>query len=961
MGMHVKKSFFSLLLSCFLMANQFVHAALVQTNPMVFNYPKSITAAGTQTWDITHASNGLIFFANNDGLLVFDGKEFTKYPLPAKSILRSIYYDSLTQRVYAGGQNEIGYYAFDSKGKITFTSLAHLLPHTLKGFEDVWSIKAHAGNIYFQTSSQLFVYNKGQIQLLKLGSRPLENSYQFNQILYVTDIDGTIYTIDNQNKTRILALNTGLHISSILPFKQNELLLCTFKEGLYTFKDNQVQKLLVDDAALKNASIYKAIPYQNHFLLATNRSGVFFLNEEGIPYKNINLKEGLQNNNVLSIHIDPNLNVWLGLNNGIDLLRLNYPYGNIVPDGLLKGTGYSMVEYGDAYYFGTNNGLYYRAKNNTSADAYTLVANTEGQVWSIQVINGKLFMCHHEGLFEVKQLQAEKILDCRGAWKIKALSTHSGNFILGTYNGVSLLKWDKATLIVQQNYTRFKESSRFIEEDADGNIWVGHPYKGMYQLKLSADLSTILNVKLYGKKQGLPAETENYVFNTDLGLTFNTQSGIYSYNEQTDRFELAKLPQDIIDTKLVYKRLINGTNGNIWYITANEIGCFKPTYNGVNYGYSKIILPLLEQNLVGGFEFLFETANQEVFIGTEIGFVAIDLKKLKQFSQHRPQIMFTSIHGLSNPDSVYFNFLSNPLSVIELEDKSLEISYSSPNGYCYKDLEFSTYLEAWDKSWTPWKSAQSREFSRLSYGTYHFHVKAKYMGKEGPDTVLTIVIEAPWYWSLAAKIAYLIVLVIVVIFIGFFPQRLVWKRATRIIAEKEDQYKNQTALLTREKEMQEKELIELKNQQLERELEHQARELASSTMHIVQKSEMLLSIKDKLRKIAQVSNDPKIKPELSELIKNIDKDALIDKEWEKFEVYFNSIHDRFTKVLKAKFPQLNANDIKMCAYLRMNLSSKEIASILNISVRGVEISRYRLRKKMNLESGINLTTYLSDL
>jgi DNA-binding CsgD family transcriptional regulator len=132
-------------------------------------------------------------------------------------------------------------------------------------------------------------------------------------------------------------------------------------------------------------------------------------------------------------------------------------------------------------------------------------------------------------------------------------------------------------------------------------------------------------------------------------------------------------------------------------------------------------------------------------------------------------------------------------------------------------------------------------------------------------------------------------------------------------------------------------------------------------MHIVQKSEMLLTIKDKLKRISQISNDPKIKPEITELIKNIEKDTLIDKDWEKFEIYFNNIHDRFTQILKENFPILTANDIKMCAYLRMNLSTKEIASILNISVRGVEISRYRLRKKMSLENGVNLTEYLSKL
>jgi DNA-binding CsgD family transcriptional regulator len=75
-------------------------------------------------------------------------------------------------------------------------------------------------------------------------------------------------------------------------------------------------------------------------------------------------------------------------------------------------------------------------------------------------------------------------------------------------------------------------------------------------------------------------------------------------------------------------------------------------------------------------------------------------------------------------------------------------------------------------------------------------------------------------------------------------------------------------------------------------------------------------------------------------------------------LYFNNIHTSFTQSLKEKFPNLSANDIKMCAYLRMNLSTKEIASILNISARGVEISRYRLRKKMDLENATNLTDFL---
>ncbi|HWK99165.1 MAG TPA: LuxR C-terminal-related transcriptional regulator, partial [Parapedobacter sp.] len=67
------------------------------------------------------------------------------------------------------------------------------------------------------------------------------------------------------------------------------------------------------------------------------------------------------------------------------------------------------------------------------------------------------------------------------------------------------------------------------------------------------------------------------------------------------------------------------------------------------------------------------------------------------------------------------------------------------------------------------------------------------------------------------------------------------------------------------------------------------------------------------------------------------------------------------KKLKADHPELVPNDMKLCAYLRMNMSSKEIASLLNITTRGVEIRRYRLRKKLNLAPGKNLTEFLMEV
>jgi DNA-binding CsgD family transcriptional regulator len=97
------------------------------------------------------------------------------------------------------------------------------------------------------------------------------------------------------------------------------------------------------------------------------------------------------------------------------------------------------------------------------------------------------------------------------------------------------------------------------------------------------------------------------------------------------------------------------------------------------------------------------------------------------------------------------------------------------------------------------------------------------------------------------------------------------------------------------------------------------------------------------------------------MIKQLEEDDQIDQEWDQFAKHFDKVHSDFVMQLKTKHPDISPNEVKLCSYLRMNLSSKEIAQLLNISLRGVEISRYRLRKKLNLQGGENLFDYLIQL
>ena len=148
-----------------------------------------------------------------------------------------------------------------------------------------------------------------------------------------------------------------------------------------------------------------------------------------------------------------------------------------------------------------------------------------------------------------------------------------------------------------------------------------------------------------------------------------------------------------------------------------------------------------------------------------------------------------------------------------------------------------------------------------------------------------------------------------------------------------------------------KALVEAKNDQLNQRIENKNRELAISTMSMIKKNTLLGSIKDQLLKINEISD-------LKKVVRNIDQNISNDDDWNFFEEAFNNADQDFLKKIKEIHPKLTPNDLRLCAYLRLNLSSKEIASLLNISSKSVEIKRYRLRKRMNLDHGTNLIGYI---
>lgn len=132
-------------------------------------------------------------------------------------------------------------------------------------------------------------------------------------------------------------------------------------------------------------------------------------------------------------------------------------------------------------------------------------------------------------------------------------------------------------------------------------------------------------------------------------------------------------------------------------------------------------------------------------------------------------------------------------------------------------------------------------------------------------------------------------------------------------------------------------------------------------MHLVQKAELMSNIKSELFKLKKELKDDMQVTDFNRIIRLLDTEEKSDASWEQFSVHFDAVHVNFLKRLQETYPRITNTELRLSAYLKMNLSTKEIASLMKISPRGVEVGRYRLRKKLNLPSHTNLFEFFSGL
>jgi len=926
--------------------------------PNIISYLRSDYNGGLQNRSITQDKNGILYFANSEGLLSFDGTYWKLYPLPNKTIVRSVAIGK-DNKIYTGGQNEIGYFSPDRNGNLVYTSLKKLLTQKNSSFKDIWDIVSFNSQLFFRSQGHIFQYNNNAI----IDYTPA-SQWQFlgscNDQLIAQDASKGLLKFSNGKWVPLVIdspMPQNLTVTSLLHLNKDSILITTLKSGIFILAHQKLSAFTFESKnPFMDQLILSAIVLDDHNIaIGTQMGGLYIINKTGQVIENLTRNEGLQNNTILGLFVDKDHNLWMGLDDGIDFNAYNSAIKHIYPEKLNEGTGYSALLFNHNLYIGTSNWLYELPVDDdkdlsTVKGAFKTVENTKGPAWGLFEVDNNLLLAHHEGAFNIKDNKAYPINTRFGYWNFNSVNSpfKPSTIIAGNYNGLDLIGYHHNSFISEGNIN-FNESSRFVIIE-NKIIWVAHTYRGIFKIDCSSPSHLI--TKLYTNKNGLPSPLKNRLFNIKNRMVVATEKGIYEYNPGTDRFEPSSYFKNIFKQKDI-RYLKEDLKGNIWFIEEKKLGVIdfsEPTPH-------LIYFPELNGKLVSDFENIYPLNDENIFVGAEKGFYHINYKQYKN-NKSPIRVLVRTVKAFGDTDSTlnggYIGSGSkNLLHKLGYKQNSFHFEYSTPSFQNQSNIEYSYFLKNFDREWAAWSKKTEKDYTNLPEGNYTFQVKARSnLGDESIVTSYSFIVLPPWYRTIWAYVIYGL------IFVGFNYLFYSWVKI-KFMREKLKEQKRLNYLHQLEMEKSEKEIIALKNEKLESEILGKNSELASVAMHLVQKSELLAKIREELGHLRKATDDMPSE-DLKKLIRILNQETKVDKDWEQFAAYFDNTHSDFLKAIKKVHPLLSAHELKLCAYLKMNLSSKEIAQLLNISVRGVEISRYRLRKKLRIPTEINLFSYFTE-
>lgn len=903
------------------------------------NYTKKEYQAASQNWSVTQDANGYLYFANNIGLLEFDGITWTLYPAPEGAIIRTVAVDR-QNRIFTAGYRELGFWERNALGRLDYHSLKQEVEENFTANEEFWNVILSGDKVYFQSFSKIYIYDYQKFEIVRPEGFVNSISDGGDRI-FVNIMNKGIYQISGTQITPYLVSDffSQKEIRFILSLGQSKILIGTANDGLLIYDGQKPMPWQPDQNEYfrKNIINRGCLSADGKIIIGTILDGISVFDRAGKLLHRFNKENGLQNNTVLGVLSDTNKNLWISLDKGIGFISfLPDPSYSIVERKEL-GAVYTAAVYREKIYLGTNQGLYFRPFHRLD-ESFSLVPGTQGQVWDCKVIDDRLFVNHNKGTFEIKGDQVRQLSSVSGGFSIIENPVKPNSLVQSTYSNLVFYKKENSQWITDKVIYRFNDLVRYLEIDHLGNFWASHMYRGIFRLKFDSRDSLVYN-RYYGN-DAFGKDHNIHVFKVENRIVFTTGEKLYTFDDLNDTIVDYVSLNEKLGTYRTATRIVACPGNQYWFITGQSYGLFGIQDSEVRK-IKEYPTGLFNNQLVIGYENIVPIGPGKAILCLENGYALLNADTLSPaslISGKRPELRRITISG--NNEQLADLPLTGKEITLRFNRNNLQLRYSFPF-FSSDNISYQSFIEGLDQRWSDPLDKPIFSFKRIPVGHYKVKIKAvNSWGESSQEHSFDLVILPPWYRSVIASIGYSLLIL---------AGLLLFRRVIIVRTRQKE---------SREREENERELIRLRNEKLQAELLFKSSELASSTMAIIKKNEFLMNLKEILRKQKTELGTRFPDKYYDSLVGKIDDNMSSQDDWNVFESNFERAHEQFMKTLKDNYKDLTPSDLRLCAFLHMNLASKEIAPLMGISVRGVENHRYRLRKKLNLDADSNLTDFI---
>ncbi len=867
--------------------------------PNLISYAKNDYPGGRQNWSIDRDSHGTLYIGNSDGLLCNIYGEWLLKQADFSGPIRAVHVYNDT--IWCGGDG-MGYFVRQQENDFSFTGLGDFNGGL------VWEIVQLDGALYFRSENNVAVYPKHRKSLqyipITSGIWAMAN---WDNALWLMRRDGSLGVLQDSVFVQKAYFEPGNnHEVRKLFVHNNNLYIILFDGQLYTFNGENFTKVNLPEQ-LKHRKIFTGMSYNREsYCLGTISEGFVQLETESNRLlQRVNTTHGLMDNTVLAMQADAMGGVWLGLDYGITHLELKSAITNIFNEGAT----YYIRNNGEGTYLGTNKGVYFAS----DLSDFGLVPNSAGQVWRLRALEGKLYACHNSGLLELEKGKGKFVYEGSGILDFARFG-QSSSFLFSTYDGLFMVERKQGKFVFRYNLNIWGNPKLVFDPSVNG-IWVYSNTSGLLLFKLDEQGEL--------KGEGFPGIKQ--MFDTDYGLVFSNGQALLTYNG----LAFNTLNQGIFESvsgESLQALDISANGSQLAWIEDNTVHLTVSLPDGNLYAYDKLLSPL-SNNLLEENSFL-DLEGHELRIATDRGVKVLDMNyKSSPSLYNKPLVTSLKVAGDEQSSLYYFPFTGGGLE-FSGGKKDLEIRFGFP-AHVEDVVEYRWKLAPFDREWSAWESnVKQKNYTRLVGGEYKFILQSRVNGVQLSDTELHFKIKKRWYQT------WWMVIPVLFVFGGsiFVTAWVMTRRHNVKIKEEKDRYKRKVS----------EQSLQMKNEQLLQYVEV-----------ISHKNAFLIEIKEGLEKMRN--------NEAHRWANKIDEEVNHEKKEFLFHKLFSELHQDFLHRLSEKHPTLSTTELRTLSFIRINLDTREIASLMNISPSSVNANRYRLRKKLELDKDVDLNQYIRDL